>query len=148
MEGKMTKQGRVIATDGTMATIELQEASKCTDCPRRTKVGACEKCPDYSESSSARIVAYNKLGAEVGDTVEFGRAVSENLIFTFLVFALPLIFAVLAYFISVLFVDDNGIKSKIAAAVFVIATAFSCAYSYKRSKTRCEYSIIKVVVNE
>lgn len=144
----MTKQGTVIATDGAMATIELTEASKCVECPKRTKPGACEKCPDYSESASARIVAYNKIGADVGDKVEFGRSVSENLLFTVLIFALPLISAVLAYFISVLFTDDSGINSKIAAGAFIIATALACAYSYKHSKTRCDYSIIKVVDDE
>jgi positive regulator of sigma E activity len=148
MEDKMTKQGKVIATDGAMATLELDVVSKCTDCAKRAKPGVCEKCADYSESSSSRVVAYNKLGAEVGDTVEFGRALSENLIFTLLVFALPLVCAVMAYFISVLFIADNGIKTKIVSAVFIIATAFACAYAYKRSKTRCDYSIIKVVGNE
>ncbi len=144
----MTKQGIVIATDGVMATVQYSVKSKCDTCKKRTKIGACDSCPDYSDRAAVRIVAYNRIGAEVGDTVEYGRAPSENMIFALLVFAFPIVCAVISYFISVLFIDDNAAKSRVALIVFGIATAFACAYSYKHSKKRCDYSINRVVETE
>ncbi len=144
----MIKQGIVIATDGGMATLEQFEKKKCDSCPKRTKVGACDGCPDYAENSSARIVAHNKIGAEVGDRVEYCRTFSEDLIFVFLVFGLPIICTILSYFITVLFIDDNSIKTRIALTVFGVATALACIYSYKHSKRRCDYSINRIIEAE
>lgn len=144
----MNKRGIVIAVDGDMATIELSENTKCDTCPNRKRIGACESCSDYSDIAQKRFVAKNKIGAEIGDFVEYGRAPSEGLVFTFIVFALPIIAAIMSYFISVLFTDDNDTMARIALATFGVATVLACFFSWKRSKRHCDYLINKVIDSE
>lgn len=141
----MSKIGIVVAIDNQMATLDCTPASKCDTCPKRSKVGACNICPDFSEHSKSLIVAKNNIGAEVGDKVLYGRALSENMILILAMFVFPFICAIISYYISVLFTDESGIMSKVALTAFVLSTAFSCYYIYKRSGKQCEFTIIDII---
>lgn len=139
--------GKVIAVDGRSATVEPRISSKCEACTRRSKL-ACDTCPDNSELSAQRIIAYNKVGAKIGDVVQYGAAVNENIIFIILVFAMPLLAAIAGFILFSAFISDHVICARIAAAFFVVATVLAVICLHMRSKTRCEYSITGVVPEE
>ena len=141
----MSKTGIVIAIDNEMATVDCLTESKCDTCPRRSKPGACSICSDFKDNSGLLIVAKNSIGANIGDKVRYGRAFSESLIIFLAIFVLPFLCAFISYFISVIFTDESAVMSKIALAVFVLSTAFSCYYIYKRSKKQCDYTIIDII---
>ncbi len=141
----MTKIGTVIATDGNIATVEYYQKTICDSCYKRNKIGACDSCPNRTEQEFEKILAHNKIGASVGDKVEYVEAKSVNFIFTLLTFISPFICALIAYFISALFTQDEPTKIKIFGSCFAVALIPACIYSYKSSKKRCNHTIVSVV---
>lgn len=141
------KIGKVIATDKLMATVECFSAEKCICCNKRERNGECERCPVYDDAAATNIVAYNSIGASVGELVECKKSTSESLLFFFFVFALPIVAALICYFASALFTDDSAMRTRISLLALVIATSVSCAYSFKKMQNRCDYSIKRILHN-
>lgn len=141
----MAEIGIVIATDEKTATVAKCKASICDTCTKKSKIGACETCSDREEQAAERCVALNTIGAEIGDKVEYAKNHVANVIFTFVVFLVPVICALIAYLISTLIIDDPGASGRIAVAFFALAMIAAGLYSYKSSKRRCEYTISAIL---
>lgn len=141
----MAKQGLVVAIEGDMATIESCKSSKCESCTKRTKIGACDACSDNEEKAPDRVVAYNRMGAAIGDKVEYAKTKSSGIILAVISFVVPVIFAMLSYFVCTVFTDNEQIKGRVVAASFAVALLFAGVYSYKLSKKQCDHSVVCVL---
>ena len=141
----MTKYGLVVAVDDGVATIEVNNNEICENCTKKKKIGACDSCKDKDESKSERYVAYNPVGACVGDKVEFNKSSGKNFLFTLVVFILPLVVAVLLYFVASNFTDDETTKNKVARIAFFVSMAFAAGYSYFSSKKRFDHTIVAII---
>ena len=141
----MAECGIVIATDNEIATIEVSKSSVCSECNKKSKIGACDTCSNKDEIKNERYIAYNQAGATVGDKVEFLRAKGKNAIFAMIVFVLPIVTAILAYFVASNFIEDDTVISKIAITVFFVFMVFAGGYSYFASKKRCDYTITAII---
>ena len=144
----MANIGIVIATDERTATVERCKTSVCDTCSRKNKIGACDKCADREEQAAERCVEDNSVGAEVGDKVEFVKNRRAGLFFAIVVFAVPMICALVAYLVASMITDDAAVSGRLAILFFAIAMIGAGVYSYKVSKRRCEYMISAVYDEE
>ena len=140
----MSKKGIVVAKDGSLATVQIFNNSKCLECDKVLNREACQSCAAYDENSTLRALALNDLGAEVGDRVCVAASKRQKVLFGLLSFIIPVVCAGAAYLLLSLFTDDDAIRSKTALIAFVVAMIFAGAYSYKISKTSYDYRITTI----
>ena len=140
----MAMLGKVVAIDDGIATVELIKNSVCSECIKKDKIGACDGCSNKEETVE-RVIAYNKAGAAIGDEVDFVKSKGKNALFIFISFIFPIIVALLSYFVTALFSDDDYVKSKVAIAAFFVCMAIAALYSYYASKSKCDYAIVSIV---
>lgn len=141
----MANIGIVIATDENVATVEKYKASVCDSCAKKNKIGACDACSDRDETSAERCIAYNSIGAQVGDKVEYSKNRGAGIVFALVVFALPLVCALISYLIAMMLTDDPGTGGRTAVACFAFAMIAVGFYAYKVSKRRCEHTITTIL---
>ena len=140
----MNKQGVVVAKDGSLATVEIYNNPNCLTCPRRSNLLACRSCTDYDENLSYRIVATNDSNAEIGNRVCVKESKRQKLLLALVSFVIPVACAVAVYMCMSLISDDEQIRSKVAVICAVIAVIIAGLYSYKVSKSTCDYKIISI----
>lgn len=94
----MESIGRVVETREGLVTVEVKRTSACEGCHKRAD-GGCSVCTLMGGESSrtARTVAENPLGAEVGDTVKVESPTGKVLGLAAAVFLLPPILAAIGF---------------------------------------------------
>ncbi len=141
----MNLQGVIIATDGNLATVEINNNPGCVSCSKRYVQGACGSCAHYDSAQTTRVIAINDAAAAVGDRVCIARSKRQKLFLFMMSFVIPIVCAVLAYFCLSLFTDADRVKSGAAIAAAVIAMIIAGLYSYKIQQIKCDYKIISVI---
>lgn len=137
----MVKKGIVIAVDGKMATIEEIKGSYCFECIDKGSNGGCLNCTKRMQSDFERHISLNEIGAEIGDIVEYTKNFLSNLIFTFVVFVLPILLTVVTYVVVNAVSSNDQLSGRVALAVLAFSMLCVAVYSYKFSKVRCDYKI-------
>jgi positive regulator of sigma E activity len=118
--------GKVIKTDGTLATVFIENCQSCDSCE------LAKFC--LADKNGREIVCINNKGAKVGDVVQLDTTRRNLVIATSLNFILPLLFLIggvligkkiwqtdlagfisgislmILYFFWILFVDRKGLK--------------------------------------
>lgn len=141
----MTKQGRIIATDGSKATVEVYEESVCDSCAKKLRSNACDTCPHKRDIAPARFVARNNVGASVGDIVEYSRSGISNVILSVIAFIIPFIcYAIVNLVLSRLAVDA-GFQARLSLIVLIVMMIAAALYSYFQSKSRCDHAVVAVI---
>lgn len=115
---EMEQTGRVIAVDGKNATVQIKRLSACESCHKaESGCAVCSLLSGNSSSHTSRVK--NPIGAAVGDRVLLVADDSKILIYSALVFVLPIIVAAASY----------AIAAALGGELFVcvIATAISFA---------------------
>ena len=140
----MSKKGIVVAKDGNLATVEIYNNQNCLTCMKRKNQIACRACSDYDENPKYSIVAINDNGAEIGNCVSVKESKRQKLILAFVSFVIPVACAVIAYLCMSLISDDEQIRSRVAVISAIIAVIIAGLYSYKVSKSTCDYKIISI----
>lgn len=138
----MIKKGIVVAADGIMATIEELSESCCLDCIDSGKNNNCLTCKNRSQGCAERHISVNTVEAQVGDIVEFSKNKFENVISSLMIFAVPIILMVITYIVLNLITSNDQLSGRVSIGILVISMICSGAYSYKLSKSRCDYKII------
>ena len=140
----MNKQGIVVATDGKLATVEIYNNPNCLKCKKRSNLISCPSCFDYDEKSSFLVVAINECDAKIEDCVCVKKSKRQTFILALVSFVIPIAFATIAYLFMSLFTDDEQIKSRVAVISALTAVMIAGVYSYKVSKSTCDYKIISI----
>lgn len=95
----MTQSGIVKAVEGSFAVVEILRDSACAGCSSAHSCIGCKK--------KVRVKALNPVSAEVGDTVRVETPTRRVMFYAFCVFLLPLIAAIAAYCIAVMFTAEK-----------------------------------------
>ncbi len=140
----MSKIGTVIATDRKKATVEVIEQSVCDECKNKSRIGACQACPNYREKHQDRVIADNRLGAQPGDTVHFSKSPISSLSFAVIVFVIPVLFIVAVYCVTSLLTDDPGVQARVTFASLILSMIGAAIYSFATSGSRCDYIILSI----
>ncbi len=141
----MVKRGIVVATDGSIATVEEIKGGYCFECIDRGANKNCLNCSKRTRSDIEKHISANYVGAEIGDIVEYSKNIITNLFFSLIVFVLPILLTVVTYVILNAVTSNDPLSARIALAVLAFSMLVAAIYSYKVSKIRCEYKIISKV---
>ena len=132
----MKQYGRVVDIDGNIAKVECERQSACAAC--ENSANCVEKCKKVYASAS------NEIKAEVGDMVEIETDTGRVILYSFVVFVVPVIMAVLSYFCA-----DRLFGENIAVAVTFIVLVFSLIlFAFvlnRRQKGRTVSRIVKIL---
>lgn len=140
----MNKQGVVVAKDGSLATVEIYTNPNCLTCKRKSSQLSCRSCVDYDENHSYRVVAINDCNAEIGNRVCVKESKGQKLVLALVSFVIPVVCAVIAYMCMSFVSEDEQIRSRVAVISAIIAVIVAGLYSYKVSKSACDYKIISI----
>ena len=128
----MKQSGIVVAKNGNIAKIECDRRSACDMCEN---VASCaEKCKKVYAS------ALDTVGASIGDVVEIETDTSGVLLNAVIVFLLPIIIAVGAYFVSDMFFSE-GVSVLITFAVLVFSM---CLFSFLLNKAAKRKTVSRI----
>ena len=97
----MVTRATVIKTVGDTAYVRAVRKSACEGCDGCTDKGSCHTEVMFSDDSGEyEIKAVNKICAKPGDVVEIQTCGNYVLLFAFVIFVLPVIVSVAAYFVA------------------------------------------------
>ena len=141
----MIKKGIVIATEGNVATIEELKDIYCLDCINRGDNHNCLNCKKRAQDTVDRHISVNVVGAEIGDLVEYSKNLIANVISNLVIFALPIFLMIVSYILINVITANDQLSGRIALSVLAVSMICAAVYSYKISKTRCEFKIISKI---
>ena len=142
---KTEQLARVIETNGDSATVEASRSTMCDGCTSRDCGGACTVGDLFSHGRVMRTRAVNTIGAEPGDLVEISTPTPTVMGHAFLVFILPLILALGAYYL-VLTLSGSGTAALISAgAGLLVSLAVVLIVEHAAKVRRPEVEIVRIV---
>lgn len=122
----MITRATVIKIQGNMAYVRAVRKSACEGCDGCSDKGACHSEIIFSESSKEyELEVVNKIGARPGDVVEMQTSGNKVLIFAFAIFVLPILIAIVSYFLSLCFGFSPTAISVVAFVFSFVVAAFS-----------------------
>ena len=130
----MKQTGTILSTDNETAEIAIARESACG--------GNCASCGGCN--SVTVVTAINTIGAKVGDKVEMEMASSKVLFTAFIVYALPIIMFVLAYFAGVKISGNDTIGIIIGFLVMALFYAAIIIFS-KKNKNKYQLKVEKIL---
>ena len=128
----MKQKGTVVALDGSIAKVECDRQSACDMC--ENAASCAEKCKKVYAG------AYNTVGASVGDIVEIETDTKKVLLNAVIVFLLPIVFAVGAYFVSDMYFSE-GISAVITFAALVFSM---CLFSFLLNRSAKKQTVSRI----
>ena len=141
----MEQMGKVIATDGKYATVEIKRLSACESCHKAES--GCAVCSLMSAGSTHKARVQNPVGARVGDRVVLVADDSRILLYSLLVFILPLAVSAAAYAVASLLGATAAISAAGVAAAFA-ATFISLYFTLDRREKKQPKIRISRIVSE
>lgn len=141
----MITLAKVVSTDSKYAIVEAARKSACEGCHKNADGKSCSVCSLLGGERLIRAKAKNTVNANVGDTVEISSSSGKMLIYAFLVFILPLITAIVAYFIASETSFTEGIRLLFAAAGFLAVLFADMIISKVIDKKCCDIEIVKII---
>jgi sigma-E factor negative regulatory protein RseC len=141
----MNTVGVVVEIKGKYAVVETERKSACDGCHKNADGQGCAMCHIFGGNTRVRTNAKNAAGASVGDKVELESSSGRMLGYALLVFILPLIACLAAYFITAACVDGEAIPGAVALAAFVICFGTVALISRTVISKRCDVEIVKIV---
>ena len=145
----MTKKAYVEAIDGEMAVLKIKRECTC-----QNKYSCDAKCfsvslqdmgQDSVKNEIIKTAVKNDIGAKAGDLVEVETKTSSILIYTSIVFLLPLIVGLSAYFIAFEFISGEAAPYIISVISFAAAILFSYYFLDKIVKGKENFVIGKIL---
>jgi positive regulator of sigma E activity len=91
---------KVIEVNSEYTVVETARKSACDGCHKNADGNECTICTIMGPNRTIRAHAVNKVGAVVGDNVEISSSSSRILFYALLVFIVPVVCGLAAYFIT------------------------------------------------
>ena len=125
----MRETGTIISVDGEFSTIRIDKTDQCQGCTACKSLG----------NGVLQVDAFNKIGAQPGDTVEIEIESAKILRHSFIVFIFPLFMLVAGYLLGLQFtkgINDSGEEAGIIGAVMGLVLSFIVIRLYDRIKAK------------
>ena len=141
----MTIKAKVIAVEGDFAMVETQRNSACDGCHKMADGEECSVCSLMGGKRTITSKALNRVNAVVGDEVIIESNTVKILWYAVLVFILPIVLAIVGYFVAVLLGVDEWLRPVAACIGFVGTFLGIFAYSSIVRRKRCDIEIVEIV---
>jgi sigma-E factor negative regulatory protein RseC len=129
----MPRVGKIIEMHEDVALISMKANDGCD---------GCEACSHGANDAEQELEAINKLGAELGDTVEFDMEIPSLLSAAFIAYTVPLLTMVGSIMISVYSFRAIGMDkySELLASIIGFTTLFLTYVVIRKFDTRMKES--------
>ncbi len=138
----MNQSARIVETDGEYAVVEISRKTMCDGCHKKEEGEECSACLSFGDKS-AKAKALNKIGARVGDVVEVSAKSGRIIMYSAVLFLVPIIVAFVAYFIALEKTADNA--TIIALTGFIVSFAVSCILLEKAAKKKPDLTVTRKI---
>lgn len=132
-------------TDGRYAVVETERKSACDGCHKNENGEGCAMCKVFGGSTKVSARAKNGIGAKVGDKVEIESSSARMLFYAMLVFILPLVLGIVAYFALIPTGIGEGFSGLCAIGAFVLSFSIIAVISKLFLSKRCDIKIVKII---
>lgn len=110
----MQQSGIVVSKEGDFCTVEVMRTSACVGCSKQ------EGCISCKKKITSR--AYNPEGnADIGDVVTLESRSSQILFFAVIVFVLPIVLALVTFFVVEKIASSSGVGLIAGACIFILS---------------------------
>lgn len=133
----MKQTATVIEVKDDTAVVEVIRQAACEGCKMS---GACHSC-----GKTVTATVKNKLGALPGDTVEVEAPSGTILKYAVIVFVLPVVAALLSYYIAAAILTDEVIPYLAALVAFLLSFAVIYFYSNSRAAEDSRMEITRMI---
>lgn len=141
----METKATVISTEGDFALVETKRKSACDGCHKQQEGSSCAMCTLMGDKAELRTRARNPVGARMGDEVMIESPSGRILAYGALVFIMPLLLGLLAYYLCSLVTASELIKLCSALLAFGGAYVFLWLYSRRVISRRCDVTITRIL---
>ncbi len=131
--------------NGKYAVVETERKSACDGCHKNENGEGCAMCKVFGGSTKIEAKARNAVGAKVGDKVEIDSSSARMLFYALLIFILPLVVSVAAYFVATSFGYGETVAGVCAICAFVVCFAIVAVISHFVISKRCDVEIVKII---
>lgn len=131
--------------NGKYAIVETERKSACDGCHKNENGEGCAMCKVFGGSTKIEAKARNTVGAKIGDKVEIDSSSARMLFYALLVFILPLVFGVAAYFVATSLGYGETVGGVCAIGAFVICFSAVAVISHFVISKRCDVEIVKII---
>ncbi len=142
---KTEQLAKVIETDGSSATVEASRSTMCEGCESRDCGGACSVGDLFSRGRTMRTRADNCIGAKAGDLVEISTPTGTVLSHAFLVFILPLVLSVGAYYLVRALTGSGKAAIISMGAGLIVSLAVILIAELAAKRRRPDVTIVRIV---
>lgn len=141
----MITEATVTSIKGRFAVVENERKSACEGCHKNTDGASCAICSLAGGNRKISMRAYNKIGAEVGDLVEIETETRRVLWYAMLIFILPIVAALVGYFVGNAVLDNS--KFSLLIALTAMSLVFVCVeiYSKLTVEKRSDAEIVRII---
>ncbi len=130
---------------GKYAVVETERRSACDGCHKNENGEGCAMCRIFGGNTKITARAKNTAGAAIGDKVEIASSSARMLGYAMIVFLLPIVVAIAAYFVADLVWKNEGVAGICAIGAFVACFSIIAVISKLFLSKRCDVEIVKIV---
>ena len=142
---KQTAEITEVFDDGT-AMVRAERTNACTGCSRNEECsGSCNVGRLLSSGKSMTARAVNGVGAHIGDTVEIDCPESRVLLFSLIVFILPIAVCGAAYAVGILLSFGEHISIILSAAAFILTFALIGIFERFHRKAAPDITVVRII---
>jgi len=135
----MTNKAYVKEITGNKAVLSVKRECACNG-----KENCNAKCFTF-QSDIIEVTTDNEIGAKAGDYVEVEGKTSAILIYSFIVFILPIFTGLLLYFITQAFTENIILPYIISGTGFILSVVFLYYFLNNIVKGRNDFKITKIL---
>lgn len=143
----MRSEGKVISIDGKYAVVATERRAACEGCHKSSEDGTCSVCTLLGGESRLDTRALNSAGAAVGDTVALESSSGRMLGYAALVFILPCLLAIAAYFVFSHVTGSELYRSLSAVGGFAAGLVFAAIYSRFCVRGRADVTVTEIIAH-
>ena len=140
----MKQKALVLSTEGNTAVIEVARVTACEGCHRFKNGEGCAVCSLFDLKKTMKAEALNDIGAAADDTVEISTPSDTVLFYSAVVFILPLLIGIAAYFIAGIFLSGEGLLAAISAGAVLLTFVILHFTLDKRASAKKSIRIVSV----
>lgn len=141
----MVNVAKIISVNDKIAIVEVNRKSACEGCHKSTDGNSCSVCGLMGGNKTITAKAKNSIGAKVGDRVEIESSSGRMLLYGLMIFVLPIVASLIAYFTAQALMADEAIRLISAFISFLSVFIIDFIVSKIIDKNRGDVIIVRII---
>lgn len=133
----MKQSAKVIEVKDELAIVEVSRTTICEGCHKHEGGSACSACLTFGDRK-ASAKALNKIGASVGDRVIVEASSQRIIVYSAIIFFLPILLAILVYLLTA----ANEYSILYTLVTFAVSFLLACVVLEKSAKKKPDLTVV------